>query len=693
MLDNRLIDLVPISTKINKKESSKDELNRAFSFAQPLPKVLTADAKKRPQTTWSRESRDHMHRPSSSLSSPVPAPMSHRELDITKDDKTYISVLKSDILILQKKISDVGLTKGAKTSTEQAIGGLHHSFNSSENLATKATLLEILLDKLMELQKSILNRTENVRVFEFICNLNLQQSAKDITGSFSGVSRLPVFFASADRAITLHEQYLRQKESISPKKTASSPVNSIKTIPKKSISVQTTPFPRKSVFIQTDSYEQPSAVTTVEKVVHVTDNTKIETLQRQIEATTSQIKILEKNVKLLEKDNKSLSEKLSKSSDDNNKERNSAENEIEKLNKRISDLNNKVSEKKERDSEIVALKGHVKELTEASKHGDKQVEEELKQKAKINSLNDKLTAEKANSLNLEKQKSHLQQQIINIKEKNMNFGSLSKKDQNELQRLRDIEVKYNELQNQDTLSDGRLLKLQQYLERVEDGYKMLQEETTRLRDKNILLEQSDILYKDALEELKSERNASRDLELRLENGRNDRTHYEATLKTLSTRVEKAEKNSIIKDKECEKLQRELQSEKIHHQRTKSQFEMASRSVLEKEDEIEKLNKLTSPSTNMIDMNDTIAMLMKAGENSINEVLVNELKNVRQDFEKKLKTAGEEVNRIQTNYEKQLLELYETVKMERNVMDRKVRKFQERCEYLEKRLQEFEKSKK
>ncbi len=35
------------------------------------------------------------------------------------------------------------------------------------------------------------------------------------------------------------------------------------------------------------------------------------------------------------------------------------------------------------------------------------------------------------------------------------------------------------------------------------------------------------------------------------------------------------------------------------------------------------------------------------------------------------------------------ELYETVKMERGVTDRKIKKLQERNEYLEKRLHEYE----
>jgi hypothetical protein len=57
-------------------------------------------------------------------------------------------------------------------------------------------------------------------------------------------------------------------------------------------------------------------------------------------------------------------------------------------------------------------------------------------------LNDKLSQEKTNYANLDKQKTHLQQQIINIKDKNINYGSASKKDQNELIRLK-VYIVYN----------------------------------------------------------------------------------------------------------------------------------------------------------------------------------------------------------------------------------------------------------
>jgi chromosome segregation ATPase len=102
----------------------------------------------------------------------------------------------------------------------------------------------------------------------------------------------------------------------------------------------------------------------------------------------------------------------------------------------------------------------------------------------VKSLHEKLTAEKNNAANLDKQKTHLQQQIINIKEKNINFGSLSKKDQTELQRLKDLETKYIELQEEfsrleqvqkaDENSLVRLTKMQMYLERVEQSYNALQ---------------------------------------------------------------------------------------------------------------------------------------------------------------------------------------------------------------------------
>jgi hypothetical protein len=180
------------------------------------------------------------------------------------------------------------------------------------------------------------------------------------------------------------------------------------------------------------------------------------------------------------------------------------------------------------------------------------------------------------------------------------------------------------------------------------------------------------------------------------NFRNEKSRYESTLKLLTTKVDKAEKNSIQKEKECERVIKELQMERIEHQYTKSKYEKASRTVIEKDDEMTKLQLFVEQSKT-VEFEQLSEMLsgfqMRREESSLNEALIAELKKMRENFEGKLAMAAEEVNRIQTNYEKQLFELYETVKMERGVMDRKVRKFQERCEYLEKRVQMLESERK
>jgi hypothetical protein len=133
-------------------------------------------------------------------------------------------------------------------------------------------------------------------------------------------------------------------------------------------------------------------------------------------------------------------------------------------------------------------------------------------------------------------------------------------------------------------------------------------------------------------------------------------------------------------------------ERVDHQFTKVKYEKATKSVSEKDDEMAKLQVFIEQSKTA-EFEQLSEMLsgfkMKRDEVSLNEALLSELKKMRENFEAKLAMAAAEIERIQTNYEKQLFELYETVKMERSVTDRKVKKFQERCEYLEKRLKSYE----
>jgi hypothetical protein len=93
-------------------------------FTHSLPKMNLVETK-RPQTTYTRESRD----PSRSNSS-LSAPSSHRDMDVAFDDKTYISLLKSDVLLCQKRINDI-LGKNFTSPVESTLSSLNFSFNST----------------------------------------------------------------------------------------------------------------------------------------------------------------------------------------------------------------------------------------------------------------------------------------------------------------------------------------------------------------------------------------------------------------------------------------------------------------------------------------------------------------------------------------------------------------------------------
>ncbi len=168
-------------------------------------------------------------------------------------------------------------------------------------------------------------------------------AGKESVVLLSNLSRLPIFLATADRVIQLHDMLIRQKEN-APKNLKGSPKNS-KLVHTRSHGVQTisNTSTKHHTSCQTDLVpliSAPSTPTIVEKIVQ--DTKQIDALQSQLDTCLTQVKKLEKYVQSLTKENKSLNDRLSKSADDLSREKKENDKSIDKLNRKIEDLTNKV---------------------------------------------------------------------------------------------------------------------------------------------------------------------------------------------------------------------------------------------------------------------------------------------------------------------------------------------------------------
>ena len=155
----------------------------------------------------------------------------------------------------------------------------------------------------------------------------------------SNLSRLPIFLATADRVIQLHDMLIRQKEN-APKNLKGSPKNS-KLVHTRSHGVQTISNTMKHNTSQTDHIPLISAPSTpIERII--VDTKQVDALQSQLDTCLAQVKKLEKDVQNLSKENKLVNDKLIKSVDDLTREKKENEKSVDKLNRKIEDLLNKV---------------------------------------------------------------------------------------------------------------------------------------------------------------------------------------------------------------------------------------------------------------------------------------------------------------------------------------------------------------
>jgi hypothetical protein len=113
----------------------------------------------------------------------------------------------------------------------------------------------------------------------------------------SNISRLPIFLASADRIIHLHDQLIRHKENTPTKHNAKgSPKNATKFVHTRSHGVQAAVSAQtRHCATQTDHIEPRVVVTPSPTPTHPpkVDTKQIEALQGQIEQFTSQMKKME----------------------------------------------------------------------------------------------------------------------------------------------------------------------------------------------------------------------------------------------------------------------------------------------------------------------------------------------------------------------------------------------------------------
>mmetsp|Transcript_4373 Transcript_4373/g.16473 ORF Transcript_4373/g.16473 Transcript_4373/m.16473 type:complete len:898 (-) Transcript_4373:7388-10081(-) len=752
------------------------------------------------------------------------------------DDKTYISILKSDILRLQRKLDDLGsggslsarssnsssssssqTMDASKLSSSEEIEKFLNDFEfragcKTQNQMTKASLMDVLFEKMQLVEKYILEKT---------CD----ESESEFKKFDSSLSRIGLFFNLIEKTLKMHEKLTNHSHTPKGKHSKGQPFVAFE-MPSFKV---TTPPDHKLKHKQSKenfSGTQGSSLTT--------GGSKAKEENKRLKKQVAELKRKCQRMKETERDlNKQIKDLKDKHAD-------GADNLAQDYKKRISDLEStvkdlqslndkqqqkydkksqtaKVQEKQQKsaiqslEAEIGTLKEENQKLASSSKQMQSRIssmESDL-EKAKVDSKPEKPNidelqqqqkkhAKELDSLQ-KKYKQHqddasttiskLQQQCkdleINLKKADLSeqhkklqekcrslekecamlkkqladnsqsnssdmdalirtekelmdlkdahkmkmkaheveigkfkarIGELESEtnqlqsasrelklsasaDGRELKRLRDIEEKYKQLQHemrnmahlqkQDEESLKRLTQMQEYLERMEKEYKDLQKELEKQLKRNEVLKSCDALYQESMQELRIERQKRKELEENLVSA--DR------VRRLNEKVMNAEQVIREKNGTISKMEKKEASQEDAITRMRKEIQRLLDDVESRDQRIEQLeeskkehmSKQQQPQENSRGDGTDLSHIMdhiKKADQSLNDVLVEELRTMRTAFHEKLKLATEEIERIKKFHKQQLLEMQEVVSRERQVNDKKLQQLRDRCDMLTKAVE-------
>jgi len=118
-------------------------------------KQLGSSARKRSDTTLADSSSNNHSRSNSRVSY-----SEDNTLD-ESDDKQFVNLLRADLLFLQKKLNELKYDDKNVQRTDD-IPGLSNCIFTGDIFRTKSSMLELLLEKLSELQQVLLHKTDKV---------------------------------------------------------------------------------------------------------------------------------------------------------------------------------------------------------------------------------------------------------------------------------------------------------------------------------------------------------------------------------------------------------------------------------------------------------------------------------------------------------------------------------------------------
>lgn len=306
----------------------------------------------------------------------------------------------------------------------------------------------------------------------------------------------------------------------------------------------------------------------------------------------------------------------------------------------------------------------------------------------------RLVSEENAFLSLELKKSngkvnHLEESYLQL--------TIAKKDQDaQLHRLHGIEQQYQQMkkemeklvqmQQEDLLSMQRLAALQQDAKAAEDAYTSALHQIERLTEQVKSLHHFEELYHSVWQQLESEKSQKQALEQSIktieELHEQDKNRLlEQTIKTLSEKIEKAERALREKEQVFNDL-------KFSEYKSRKKCEELSQVVQEKDILIDKLKRELKQVSKKEDVS-KIMLIMDGESEGFNEILLQELRMMREAFEQKLVKANQEVELIKHAHETQLAELHQTIKMERQLMGKKMEKLKDKCNVLETKLKQYE----
>jgi len=606
------------------------------------------------------------------------------------DDKTQISVLKSDIVLLHQKLNQhLQMDAASGAELETTLAAFQYKAGClSQNSATKLSLVDLLFEKMMALQKGLLDETSEHANTSITARIKAKQSHD------SNLSKLSNYFQFVDHVMHMHERLKNKKKKpsqmpsihqpsvvtmLAPNKPVASTIkrkspskykDELRRLKKES-TADTKKWKAKVKQLDAQRVAQDALVDSLKskmKELHTTHALELTTLNDRLEQAMKQPAKEKIVTKVDTTAVDALSSQLAREQQRALEKQRALENRLKTM---------EASLNKEKQALQVSLDEH--RLLQANDQGQlEQVLSELAASKK--QLKDQAASYEAKLAALTSERDELLQ---NATEHSQTLHAYQKR----IERLKEIEVLYHSMKpemerllnaqsSEEEESLKRLASMQAYLEKMEKAYADLQKEANGLRDRLAAAEQSDRLYASAMEELRVEREQRVELE--------KKAAMVDRVKRLNEKVMKAEALLRDRDDSLSSLSTKLSNEQTLSAKLKRDVRRLLDDVEAKDAQIKRLEEIQKQVAR-----DALASLTTQQPASIknNDALIDEIRALREAFQAKLRAASAQVEQLKHAHASQLLSIQTAVSQERALHASKLSSLQQRCALLTTRVQE------